>query len=294
MTTVAVFGGSFNPPHVAHVLAVAYVLSTSDAERVLVVPAHKHPFGKPLAPFDDRVRMAELALEPLPGASVSRIEETLDGLTLHTLEALKKAHPEWSLRLVMGADILLEADKWFRFDDVKKLAPPIVLGRAGVISLVALGLAGTPVLASGTVGAIWLYGRRLRVGEYVELGAYRGRVSELNLLELRLTVTDRTELRVPHLLTLVRPLRLLGARPRLTLDVYVHAGTSVTDARSLLASVAGKVGTEPSVEIVSADADAIRFRIAATCESLDARTAFHIAALDALSNAGITLGRDRA
>jgi hypothetical protein len=128
----------------------------------------------------------------------------------------------------------------------------------------------------------------------VELGAYRGRVSELNLLELRMTVTDRTELRVPHLLTLVRPLRLLGARPRLTLDMYVSASSSVTDVRTLLANVAGKVGSEPSVEIVSADADAIRFRIAATCESLEARTAFHIAALDALSSAGITLGRDRA
>lgn len=168
------------------------------------------------------------------------------------------------------------------------------LGRVGVISLVALGLAATPVLASGTVGVIWLFGRRLRAGEYVELGAYRGRVSQLNLLELRLEVTDRTELRVPHLLTLVRPMRLLGARPRLTLDLYVHASSSVTEVRSLLASVAGRVGTEPSVEIVSADADAIRFRIAATCESLDARTAFHIAALDALSGAGITLGRDRA
>jgi hypothetical protein len=169
-----------------------------------------------------------------------------------------------------------------------------VLGRVGVISLVALGLASTPVLACGTIGAIWLYGRRLRVGEYVELGAYRGRVSELNLLELRLIVMDRTELRVPHLLTLVRPLRLLGARPRLTLDMYVHASSSVTDVRTLLATVAGKVGSDPSVEIVSADADAIRFRIAATCDSLEARTAFQIAALDALSGAGITLGRDRA
>jgi small-conductance mechanosensitive channel len=169
-----------------------------------------------------------------------------------------------------------------------------VLTRVGVIALVALGLASTPVLASGTIGAIWLFGRRLRVGEYVELGAYRGRVSEVNLLELRLIVTDRTELRVPHLLTLVRPLRLLGARPRLTLDVYVAASSSVTEVRSLLATVAGKVGSEPSVEIVSADADAIRFRIAATCESLEARTAFHIAALDALSGAGVTLGRDRA
>jgi hypothetical protein len=168
-----------------------------------------------------------------------------------------------------------------------------VLGRVGIISLVALGIASTPVLASGTIGAIWLYGRRLRVGEFVELGAYRGRVAEINLLELRLTVTDRTELRVPHLLTLVRPIRLLGARPRLTLDLYVHAGSAVTEVRSLLASVAGKVGSEPSVEIVSADAGAIRFRIAATCDSLEARTAFHIAALDALSGAGITLGRDR-
>jgi nicotinate-nucleotide adenylyltransferase len=138
MTSVAVFGGSFNPPHVAHVLAVAYVLSTADVERVVVVPAHKHPFGKPLAPFDDRVRMCELALEPFPAASVSRIEETLDGLTLHTLEALKAAQPDWSLRLVMGADILLESEKWFRFEDVRKLAPPIVLGRAGV------ALAGAP------------------------------------------------------------------------------------------------------------------------------------------------------
>jgi len=128
---VAIFGGSFNPPHVSHVLAIAYVLSTADVERVVVVPAHKHPFGKPLAPFDDRVRMCELALAPFPSASVSRVEETLDGLTLHTLEALKRDHADWNLRLVVGADILLEADKWFRFDDVKKIAPPIVLGRVG-------------------------------------------------------------------------------------------------------------------------------------------------------------------
>jgi len=166
------------------------------------------------------------------------------------------------------------------------------VGRVGAIALIALGLSATPVLSSATVGVITLYGRRLRAGEYVEFGAYRGRVAELNLLELRLTVTDKTELRVPHLLTLVRPLRVLGARPRLTLDVYVSAASSVTEVRSLLATVAGKVGAEPSVEIVSADADAIRFRVAATCESLEARTAFYIAALDALSSASITLGRD--
>jgi len=132
-TKVAIFGGSFNPPHVAHVLAVAYVLSTADVDRLMLVPTFKHPFGKPLAPFDDRVRMCELAMAPLPSVEVSRIEERLDGasLTLHTLEAIKQEHPDWDLRLVMGADLLIEADKWFRFEEVRKLAPPIVLGRAG-------------------------------------------------------------------------------------------------------------------------------------------------------------------
>ncbi len=168
------------------------------------------------------------------------------------------------------------------------------LGRMGAIALVALGLATTPLLASATLGTVTLYGRRLRAGEYVEFGAYRGRIAELNLLELRLTLSDKTELRVPHLLTLVRPLRLLGARPRLTLDVYVSSESSVTEVRSLLAAVAGKVGSEPSVEIVSADTDAIRFRIAALCESLDARTGFQIATLDALAKAGVALGRERA
>ena len=129
--TVAVFGGSFNPPHVGHVLAVAYVLAVHDVERVLVVPARKHPFGKPLAPFEDRVRMCELAVAPLANVEVSRVEQSTDGLTLHMLQAIQRDHPDWRLRLVIGSDILAEADKWFRFDEVQRLAPLIVLERKG-------------------------------------------------------------------------------------------------------------------------------------------------------------------
>ncbi len=134
MTTVAVFGGSFNPPHMAHVLAVATVLATEDVDALLVVPTFRHPFGKPLAPYDDRVAMCEMAMAWMPQVEVSRVEEEMGGasLTLRMLERLQGAHPAWKLRLVMGADLLLEAHKWFRFEDVEKLAPPIVLGRVGV------------------------------------------------------------------------------------------------------------------------------------------------------------------
>jgi nicotinate-nucleotide adenylyltransferase len=131
---VAVFGGSFNPPHVAHVLAVAFVLATEEIDRVLVVPTYRHPFAKALAPYDDRVEMCALSMGWLPRVEVSRVEEELGGesRTLRTLEHLQATHPEWSMRLLMGADLLLEAPRWFRFDAISAIAKPLVVGRVGV------------------------------------------------------------------------------------------------------------------------------------------------------------------
>jgi nicotinate-nucleotide adenylyltransferase len=139
----ALFGGSFNPPHLAHVLAVAVVLARFEVDRVLVVPTHQHPFAKfggakfgpkSLASYEDRVKMCELAMGFLPGVEVSRVEAELGGesLTLRTVEHLKERHPDWELRFVMGADLVTESAKWHRWDRVTELAPPIVLGRAGV------------------------------------------------------------------------------------------------------------------------------------------------------------------
>lgn len=131
---VGVFGGSFNPPHLAHVLAIAVVLARFDVARILVVPTYQHPFAKALAPYDDRVAMCERAMSFLPRVEISRVEEELggDSRTLRTIEHLHAVHPEWSLRFVMGADIVLESSKWYGFDKIVELAPPIVLGRVGV------------------------------------------------------------------------------------------------------------------------------------------------------------------
>jgi nicotinate-nucleotide adenylyltransferase len=131
---VAVFGGSFNPPHMAHVLAVATVLARFVIEKVVVVPTFQHPFAKALASYEDRVRMCDLAMGWLPRVEVSRVEQELGGesRTLRTLEHLAAQHPSWRMRFVMGADLVLESSKWFGFDRITALAPPIVLGRVGV------------------------------------------------------------------------------------------------------------------------------------------------------------------
>jgi len=134
VTTVAIFGGSFNPPHLGHVLAVTVVLSTDDVDRVLVIPTYQHPFAKPLAPYEDRVEMCARAMGWLPRVEISRVEEELGGesRTLRTLEHLRAVHPEWSMRLLMGADLLAEAPRWYRFDAVQAIAPPLIVGRMGV------------------------------------------------------------------------------------------------------------------------------------------------------------------
>lgn len=131
---VAIYGGSFNPPHVGHVLNAVWALSIGAVDEVLVVPCFVHPFAKELAPFADRFAMCAAAMRVVPNATVSRVEEELGGesRTLRTLEHLAGLHPDWSMRLLIGADILADTPKWHGFDRVVAIAPLLVVGRAGV------------------------------------------------------------------------------------------------------------------------------------------------------------------
>lgn len=132
--SIAVYGGSFDPPHVAHVLGAHYVLSVGLVERVIVVPVFHHALEKRLSPFPLRLQMCRSAFSGDPRITVSDIESTLPepSYTLHTLVALNKMHPGEDLRLLIGADVLSEVEKWHAFDEVCRLAPPLVLGRVGV------------------------------------------------------------------------------------------------------------------------------------------------------------------
>jgi nicotinate-nucleotide adenylyltransferase len=134
--TIVVYGGSFNPPHLAHQMACLAVLETEVVDRVLMVPCFRHAFGKPLAPYEDRLEMCRLAAALFGGlVEVSTIESELgeaENRTYHTLAALRARDPAASFRLLVGADVLGEKDKWYRWDDVVAMAPLIVIGRAGV------------------------------------------------------------------------------------------------------------------------------------------------------------------
>jgi nicotinate-nucleotide adenylyltransferase len=131
---VGIFGGSFNPPHIAHVLAATYVLQCCAIDRVLVIPTFQHPFAKALTPFEDRLEMCRRAFSDLSRVEISAVEAELGGesKTVRTLEHLHAQHPDWQMRLIVGSDVVHELDRWWSPERVKELAPPIVLGRLGV------------------------------------------------------------------------------------------------------------------------------------------------------------------
>lgn len=130
---IAVYGGSFNPPHVGHAMVASWVLWTGRADAVWLLPAAEHALDKVLPPFERRARLCDALASTLPGVEVSRIEAELPrpSYTLNTLTALAERHPEHRFRLVVGADILGETDRWHRWGDIQARFAPIVVGRGG-------------------------------------------------------------------------------------------------------------------------------------------------------------------
>ena len=130
---VGVYGGSFDPPHVAHVLLGAYALAVGGFDRVVVVPVFAHAFHKALMPFSHRVRMCELAFADLSRVEVSSVEAELPtpSRTLTTLERLARDFPGAEFGLLVGSDVLAESNKWHAFDEIVRMAPLFVVGRSG-------------------------------------------------------------------------------------------------------------------------------------------------------------------
>ena len=181
--SVAILGGSFNPPHVAHLMAAYWTLATQDVREVWLLPSYRHPFGKELAPFEDRVRMCELAARGVRGVAVCTAEreladDPLVGRTARTLEHLVAKHPDLDFALVVGADILPDTPKWHRWDRVQALARLVVVGREGFPPVP--GAPSFPAISSTEIRARIARGEDVsglvprRVREYIaEKGLYR-------------------------------------------------------------------------------------------------------------------------
>lgn len=112
---IAIYSGSFNPVHNGHLaIAKAALMEGSDEVWLIVSPQNPHKKEKDLWPFEDRVKMAELAVADLPRIKVNACEKFLPrpSYTINTLEYLQKSWPENKFRLLIGEDNLVKFHLW--------------------------------------------------------------------------------------------------------------------------------------------------------------------------------------
>ena len=135
---IAVYGGSFNPPHVSHALVASWCLWTGLVDQVWMVPVYRHAFedshGKKLAPFEQRVKWCQSYTRDVhSGILVSEVEAELPtpSYTIDTLLHLQKKFPQHQFRLMVGADVLLQTHEWKAWDQIERQFQPIVVGRVG-------------------------------------------------------------------------------------------------------------------------------------------------------------------
>jgi nicotinate-nucleotide adenylyltransferase len=132
---LALFGGTFDPIHDAH-LAIARAAAARFApDRVLFIPAAHppHKAGATHAPYEDRVRMAELACAGEPRFEISRLEaNTPRSYSIDTIEKVRAGMgAEAELFFIIGADAFAELQTWRRWQDVAGAVTFLVVGRPG-------------------------------------------------------------------------------------------------------------------------------------------------------------------
>jgi nicotinate-nucleotide adenylyltransferase len=132
---ICLFGGTFDPIHEAHLRIAEEALNRFKLDEVVFVPAgqppHKDAAG--VTPYEDRVRMVEIARASHPGFSVSRLEEGKGpSYTVITLRRRRnQLSPEDRLFFLIGADAFAELETWKDWQDVVKLTEFIVVSRPG-------------------------------------------------------------------------------------------------------------------------------------------------------------------
>jgi nicotinate-nucleotide adenylyltransferase len=130
---VGLFGGSFNPPHICHVLASRYVLDHGLVDAVWWLPVHRHAFAKDsgLAPWEHRLAMSRAVAEVHEGIEVDEVEAGLTppSYTFDTIAALRAEHPRTRFSWIIGTDILDDLPGWYRWEELRDILDFLVIGR---------------------------------------------------------------------------------------------------------------------------------------------------------------------
>jgi nicotinate-nucleotide adenylyltransferase len=132
---LGLFGGTFDPPHLGHLVVAQDVLERLDLDRVVFVVAGlpPHKLGEGLSPAHVRLEMVRAAVRGNRAFEASGVEVNQEGpsYTVDTLRRFRAMHPEAHLFFLMGADQLAEFHEWREPETVAALATVVAMTREG-------------------------------------------------------------------------------------------------------------------------------------------------------------------
>lgn len=166
--SIAILGGSFDPPHIGHAILAQWIVWSKQAERVIFVPAFHHADkeGTLTASFEDRVRMVTAMCDAMKDErfTVSDIECHLPtpSYTINTLEHFAHVFGPDVVRLAVGVDAYRAILRWERGDEILATYDPIVVGREGHMDnpmggFVCPGISSTLIRRNPSLWGTWVF-----------------------------------------------------------------------------------------------------------------------------------------
>ncbi len=188
---IGLLGGTFDPPHLGHLVAADQVLHALGLDKVLLVPANQ-PWQKvdsrQITSAERRLEMTRVAVGGTDGLEVSDIELRLGGpsYTSVTIEALSKEFPNTEWLVIVGADAAMRLDTWHNTDKLRQQATIVVVNRPGsdfqpptgwtweLVEIPSISISGTSLRRRVAIGNSIRFLTSAAVVEHIERwGLYR-------------------------------------------------------------------------------------------------------------------------
>lgn len=133
MEYTAIFGGTFNPPHIGHYQMLSSLNKSPDIEEIWLMPDRipPHKVCDFLACDEDRIEMCRLLVSDFPKTRLCLAEFEREGksYTYDTVTEFLKKYPQKDFTFVCGGDMLISFDKWYRYEELLKMLPFTVFRR---------------------------------------------------------------------------------------------------------------------------------------------------------------------
>jgi nicotinate-nucleotide adenylyltransferase len=133
MTRLGILGGTFDPPHIAHLIAGECAVSQFELVKLLFIPANTPPnkLAHAITPAADRLAMLQLAISGNPIFDISEIELKRSGpsYTIDTIRELKTQFANSELFLFIGLDQFRNLESWHRPEEILREARVVVMAR---------------------------------------------------------------------------------------------------------------------------------------------------------------------